>query len=242
MIWPVASFTITQGFHAGHQANDLAAPNGTTIVAPSKGIVDSIGTNPKYIGGLFVTIKGDNGYRYYMGHCRILNVSKGQLVTEGQKVAEVGLTGVTTGYHTHYQIWNTSGVLVDPSKVMQNQGGNVERINDGDLWLVADQCGLTVQNCKDLGAVGKTWKEWAYFLPTQQIYRDHSWKAQYMNTAAERDVLKTERDTVLYPYVDATCNKLGIPVKAEIPPTIAAIDALGNAKYEQVKEALYRKV
>lgn len=124
MIWPLDSFTITQVFSAAHQANDLAAPQGTSVVAPTRGYIDGIGTNPNYIGGLFVTMKGDNGYRYYMGHLSKYFVSKGQVIKEGAVVGQVGMTGQATGPHVHYQIWNPSGSLVDPSIVMSNQGGS----------------------------------------------------------------------------------------------------------------------
>lgn len=111
MRWPLDSFTISQGYHADHQAYDLAAPAGTPVKSPVSGVVVSVGTDPNYYGGLFVIIRADSdGFKHYTGHHSRVHVSVGQRVSEGQHIADVGMTGAktgpnkVTGNHVHYQV------------------------------------------------------------------------------------------------------------------------------------------
>lgn len=140
MMWPLSSFSISQGFSSSHPANDLAANTGTPILAPESGVVDGINNNAAgYFGGKYITMRGDSGYRYYMGHNSVNHISNGQRVSEGQHIADVGMTGQATGPHIHFQIWNSGGVLVDPSKIIE-QGGNIMVRDSEDDYI----------RCKDL--------------------------------------------------------------------------------------------
>lgn len=94
-----------------HEGLDIAAPEGTLIVAPADGDVKYAG----YRGNFGMCLEIDHGYglitRY--GHCLLLKVSLGQHVLRGQPVALVGQTGRATGPHLHYEI-ATNGTIVDP--------------------------------------------------------------------------------------------------------------------------------
>ena len=96
-----------------HTGIDLAAEQGTNIVAASDGTVILANWN----GGYGKTVIIDHGSRkstLYAHASRIL-VSEGQEVTKGQEIAEVGSTGMSTGPHLHFEV-RENGSTVDPLK------------------------------------------------------------------------------------------------------------------------------
>ena len=100
LAWPVAG-VITQYFWAGHTGVDLAAPYGTGIGASDDGVVSAAGWVA--VGGLRVCLQhtGDLETCYY--HTSAVYASVGQQVTRGQIIAAIGLSGVTTGPHVHWE-------------------------------------------------------------------------------------------------------------------------------------------
>ncbi|MRR10147.1 M23 family metallopeptidase, partial [bacterium] len=94
-----------------HEGLDIAAPEGTLIVAPAEGEVKYAG----YRGNFGMCLEIDHGYglvtRY--GHCLLLKASLGQRVSRGQPVALVGQSGRATGPHLHYEVVSNESV-VDP--------------------------------------------------------------------------------------------------------------------------------
>jgi murein DD-endopeptidase MepM/ murein hydrolase activator NlpD len=100
LAWPVGG-VITQYFWAGHTGVDLAAPFGTGIGASDDGVVTATGWVA--VGGIRVCLQhaGDLETCYY--HTSAVYASVGQTVTRGQIIAAIGLTGVTTGPHVHWE-------------------------------------------------------------------------------------------------------------------------------------------
>lgn len=96
-----------------HKGLDIAAKLGTPIYAATGGTVSFAGRKGSL--GNLVIIDHGNGVQTYYGHCSKLNVSKGQKVSAGQKIAEVGKTGSATGYHLHLEI-HIGGTAVNPQK------------------------------------------------------------------------------------------------------------------------------
>jgi murein DD-endopeptidase MepM/ murein hydrolase activator NlpD len=98
--WPVGGI-ITQYFWWGHTGVDVAAPYGTGLGAGDDGVVTATGWVP--VGGLRVCVQhaGDLTVCYY--HTSAVYVSVGQQVARGQIIAAIGLTGVTTGPHVHWE-------------------------------------------------------------------------------------------------------------------------------------------
>jgi murein DD-endopeptidase MepM/ murein hydrolase activator NlpD len=94
-----------------HEGIDVTAPTGTPIVAPATGIVVSAGNDKGF--GLSVEIDHGNGIRTRFAHCSRLAVRTGQRVTRGQLIAAVGMTGLATAPHLHYEI-HVNGKPVDP--------------------------------------------------------------------------------------------------------------------------------
>ena len=71
------------------------------------------GNNPAYRGGLYVSLGGDDGVRYYFAHLKTVAVMPGQSVTEGTPLGVMGQTGnaAQSACHTHFGIsWSCSGI------------------------------------------------------------------------------------------------------------------------------------
>lgn len=94
-----------------HQGVDLDVPTGTPVQAFADGVVDYIGESEIY--GQYFQLIHDEGVTTFYCHCSKLMVQKGQNVTAGQTVAEVGATGRVTGPHLHFEV-RKNGVLLQP--------------------------------------------------------------------------------------------------------------------------------
>ncbi len=110
LAWPVGGI-ITQYFWAFHSGVDMAAPYGTGIGASEAGTVVYAGWVA--VGGLSVRIKHDGGLESGYYHMGAVYVAPGQKVERGQIVGTVGMTGVTTGPHVHWEI-KLNGAFVNP--------------------------------------------------------------------------------------------------------------------------------
>lgn len=99
------------GVNRFHQGVDLAVNTGTTVCAFAAGTVDYIGESDIY--GNYLQIRHENGVTSFYAHCSKLCVQKGQAVSAGEKVAESGATGNTTGPHLHFEL-RKDGVLLNP--------------------------------------------------------------------------------------------------------------------------------
>lgn len=114
--WLSSQFTASR-FHPilhenrPHEGIDVTAPTGTPIVAPAAGTVVFAGSDKGY--GLSVEIDHGNGIRTRFAHCSRIAVRSGQQVTRNQLIAAVGMTGLATAPHLHYEI-HVNGKPVDP--------------------------------------------------------------------------------------------------------------------------------
>ncbi len=100
-----------------HKGTDVVAPNGATIVATAAGRIVDVGNKVGY--GLTVTIDHGDGYRTRYAHCSKVLVAVGAQVSRGDKIAEVGRSGLATNYHVHYEILK-NGKAVDPATFIFN--------------------------------------------------------------------------------------------------------------------------
>lgn len=107
--WPVGGL-LTQYYWYGHKGTDIAAPYGTGIAVPEDGVV--ISTGWVAVGGLSVRVQHDSGLVTGYYHMSSVAVAVGQRVSKGQILGAIGLTGVTTGPHVHWEC-QSGGVLVD---------------------------------------------------------------------------------------------------------------------------------
>jgi len=94
-----------------HEGLDIAANTGTPVVATADGIVARV----EYSSAYGNTVVVDHGYGYqtlYAHNSRNL-VKVGQRVKRGERIAQVGNTGVSTGSHLHYEV-HLNGVPINP--------------------------------------------------------------------------------------------------------------------------------
>ncbi len=101
----------TEGASSNHQGLDIAAPEGTPIVAAGDGTVVTA-TYSSSAGNYIMLYHGNSLYTVYM-HAQRLAVSEGATVKAGDVIAYVGSTGVSTGPHLHFGI-SINGVYVNP--------------------------------------------------------------------------------------------------------------------------------
>lgn len=101
------------GFTRMHAGIDFGAPTGTPVYAAGDGVVEKAGWAGGY--GRWLQIKHNNGYATGYGHLSRWAVKQGQHVHQGQVVAYVGSTGLSTGPHLHYEIM-IGGQKVNPSR------------------------------------------------------------------------------------------------------------------------------
>lgn len=85
-----------------HEGVDIAAPEGTPIRAAAGGRVERAGPLGTY--GTIVEIDHGRGFTTLYAHCSRVMVRPGDRVRAGQKVAEVGSTGLSTGPHLHFEV------------------------------------------------------------------------------------------------------------------------------------------
>ena len=96
-----------------HRGIDIAAPIGTPVYAPAKGVVAFAGVQGGYGNVIFVKHRGGLSTRY--GHLDKILVKEGQKVERGDIIGHVGNTGRSTGPHLHYEV-RVGGVSVNPMK------------------------------------------------------------------------------------------------------------------------------
>ena len=95
----ISPFTGRRQHHAGI---DIAARMGTSIRAPARGRVSSIGSRGPL--GNSLTVDHGFGVKTFYGHTAEILVGVGDTVDRGQQVATIGNSGRSTGPHLHYAI------------------------------------------------------------------------------------------------------------------------------------------
>lgn len=103
-----------------HTGTDIAATWGTPIVAPAHGVVVFAGTMGD--GAEIVVLAHDSGlvsmYAHLDNHVFPVPVKAGDTVEAGDRIGNVGLTGITTGAHLHWSVWR-NGEPIDPLTMIQ---------------------------------------------------------------------------------------------------------------------------
>ena len=105
-LWPVGGHNyISQYFWSGHHAVDIAAAQGTPVVAAVSGTVVKAGYNGYTGGGNVIWVM--NGTKLYTtyNHLSSWGVRVGQKISTGQVIGRVGATGEATGPHLHFEVW-----------------------------------------------------------------------------------------------------------------------------------------
>jgi murein DD-endopeptidase MepM/ murein hydrolase activator NlpD len=104
-----------------HKGVDYAAPVGTKVKVTSDGVVTFVGRQGGYGNVVMVTHQGH--FTTVYGHLSRFagGLHKGQRLEQGQIVGYVGMTGLTTGPHLHYE-FKLNGIQRDPLKVALPDG------------------------------------------------------------------------------------------------------------------------
>ncbi len=109
------------GFNRMHQGIDFGAGTGTPVLAAGDGVVVEARRWGGY--GNWLRIRHSDGWE--TGYAHLSRYAKGlrpgQRVRQGQLVAYVGTTGMSTGAHLHYEIWRR-GARVNPVSAKVPQG------------------------------------------------------------------------------------------------------------------------
>ena len=109
-----------------HQGQDLAAAEGTPVVAPRGGVVETVQYQARGAGHYVVVDGESEDYDYVFMHLRSgsIPVTAGQRVRTGQLIGEVGRTGASSGPHLHFEIWvggwYAGGEPIDPLPLLQS--------------------------------------------------------------------------------------------------------------------------
>jgi len=92
------------GYTRMHRGVDFSAPSGTPVMAAGDGVVEFAGTNGGY--GRYLRIRHNASFKSAYAHLKGFSkdVRVGSRVKQGQIVAYVGSTGMSTGPHLHYEI------------------------------------------------------------------------------------------------------------------------------------------
>jgi peptidoglycan LD-endopeptidase LytH len=102
-----------------HQGVDMLAPIGTPLVAVVSGLTEH---RTNRLGGITITLLGDNGNRYYYAHLDAYEGAEGR-VGQGQVIGYLGDTGNATGVpHLHFEVRPNGGVPVNPTPSVRAAG------------------------------------------------------------------------------------------------------------------------
>ena len=116
LIWPVRGGKLTSRFgrrgKRPHEGIDIAAAEGTAVLAAAEGVVIYAGSGLRGYGNL-ILVRHDGGIVTVYAHNRRNLVKEGDRVTQGQVIAEVGHTGRTSGNHLHFEV-RRGDTPVDP--------------------------------------------------------------------------------------------------------------------------------
>lgn len=118
--WPVEVVSISCGWYCydGHQATDVQNRYNFygQVLASDRGVV--IENSYTGINGYYMIIDHNNGYVTYYGHMSSPGFfAVGTTVQQGEPIGNIGMTGMATGPHVHFEI-RYNGVRLDPETVV----------------------------------------------------------------------------------------------------------------------------
>ena len=107
--YTLARFHPILGVWRTHRGIDYAAPTGTKVLATADGTVEFMGPRGEY--GNLLILNHSNRFMTYYGHLAgfARDLAVGGKVAKGQAIGFVGVTGLTTGPHLHYEFHVNNG-------------------------------------------------------------------------------------------------------------------------------------
>lgn len=113
---PVELLGVSQGFSRYHPGVDLRSPLGSPVRSVAEGVVRDVFSNP---GGYGRAVVVEHGQRYssMYAHLGRIFVEAGSPVDRETVIAEVGMSGYSTGPHLHLEIYNQQ-LAVNPAPLI----------------------------------------------------------------------------------------------------------------------------
>ncbi len=125
-IWPVNNvITSSYGYRRDpfgsgrrlfHTGIDIRGGTGTPVKAAMSGRVSGVGYDR--VLGNYVAINHHSGYRTIYAHLSVIRTRTGAYVGTGERIGDVGSTGLSTGAHLHFAVYK-NGVTVNPRSLMK---------------------------------------------------------------------------------------------------------------------------
>ena len=122
-----------------HNGIDFAAPEGTPVFSCGDGLVVFSGN--RLVTGNSIIIEHLPGLFSVYYHMKTLTAEAGSIVEKGDKIGEVGSTGISTGPHLHWEIRNqgiavdpeqyTASLLIDKSRILSKNNSSFSDIDRG---------------------------------------------------------------------------------------------------------------
>jgi LysM repeat protein len=125
--WPVSGYiTSYYGYRSDpfgsgdgrqfHSGLDISAPNGSPIRAAMSGRVSAVAFDETL--GNYVVISHYSGYRTLYAHMGAIIVKPGAYVNTGERIGDIGMSGMSTGPHVHFTVFK-NGVTVNPRTMLK---------------------------------------------------------------------------------------------------------------------------
>jgi murein DD-endopeptidase MepM/ murein hydrolase activator NlpD len=124
-IWPIPGYiTSSYGYRTSpftgirqfHSGLDIGSPAGTAVKAAMPGRVSAVGWDD--VLGNYVVVSHHSGYRTLYGHLSVARAKPGAYVGTGERIGDVGSTGLSTGPHLHFTVYK-NGKTVNPRVLMK---------------------------------------------------------------------------------------------------------------------------
>ena len=124
-IWPIPGYITSAygyrrspftGIRQFHSGLDIGSPAGTPVRAAMSGRVGAAGWDD--VLGNYVVVNHHSGYRTLYGHMSEIKVRLGAQVGTGERIGNVGSTGLSTGPHLHFTVYK-NGKTVNPRALMK---------------------------------------------------------------------------------------------------------------------------
>jgi peptidoglycan LD-endopeptidase LytH len=171
-VFPVRSAKAHFGrLHHDYPATDIFAPCGTSVVAPTAGVISEVSRTDRWSahkndgadrGGLSISIVGTDGVRYYGSHLRSIAavIIPGRRVSAGELLGQVGHTGDARGLpcHLHFGIspacgtgdWWTRRGVVSPYPFLKawpsgQPGRSLSPVKTVSAWRAKHGCPKAAQ-------------------------------------------------------------------------------------------------
>lgn len=126
VIYPIQdSFVVSRGYgpavdpftlkNKWHYGVDFVSQEGVKILATASGVVTRLENHP--IWGIRVEIEHGGGFRTIYAHLGQASITKGKWVKKGQVIGKMGLSGLSTGMHLHYEVIHNNQ-HINPKKML----------------------------------------------------------------------------------------------------------------------------